>query len=43
MVTKNPVHDNTVVPLERIGESSLWLREQQVILDALVELAPDFS
>jgi hypothetical protein len=32
MATKKPVHDNIVVPLERITESILWLRGQKVML-----------
>ena len=39
MATKNPVPENSVVPLERITESILWLRGQKVMLDAdLAEL-----
>ena len=34
MATKTPVPANSVIPLERITESILWLRGQKVMLDA---------
>lgn len=34
MATKKPISNNSLVPLERITESILWLRGQKVMLDA---------